>query len=335
MALALSASAERILYIDAAMPGNDPANQWNDLSASAYHFANNPTNPATYNAGDLSYDFDFSSRMVGTGDESIFDFETDCTAADELECIGSDGTPFSIVAYVNQNWVGGDAGTFNIVSKTDEPGDGQYRGWVFRGNPDSSVRFHFVMQPGNNTDRHFARTDFGVSGAPVLLVATTDGSGVLSNANWYVNGADVLVDPNPNFDLLFGSILNDNQLVLGRDGSVSNTNGWQGSLFFLEIHDVELTPGEVAARWNGGAVERAGVGSPIVSSTLKTVTGIPGYTFESLPGQSYAVEVTSDPVSGPWTTISTIIGNGGPTTAFDTGPGAANRILRYNLSIGQ
>mgnify|MGYP007094211965 CR=1 FL=1 len=92
---------------------------------------------------------------------------------------------------------------------------------------------------------------------------------------------------------------------------------------------------EVAARWNGGAVERAGVGSPIVSSTLKTVTGIPGYTFESLPGQSYAVEVTSDPVSGPWTTISTIIGNGGPTTAFDTSPGAANRILRYNLSIGQ
>ena len=75
IALALPAAAERILYIDAAQPGGDPSNTWLDLSASGYDFANDLSSPATYNAADLSYDFEFSDSMTGMGDETLFDFE--------------------------------------------------------------------------------------------------------------------------------------------------------------------------------------------------------------------------------------------------------------------
>ena len=63
LALTLPATAERILFLDAAAPGADPDNQWDDQSPSGYHFANDPVNGAVYNAANLSYDFAFSNRM--------------------------------------------------------------------------------------------------------------------------------------------------------------------------------------------------------------------------------------------------------------------------------
>ncbi len=146
--------ASRILYVDAVEPGPNPASLWEDLGLNGYAFSN--TSAVAHNdmpgSADDSYSFDVGDRMDGVGDASPFDFDTD-------KALGfSMGMPFSINAYFRQDWAF-DGFTGQILSKTDEPGDGQFTGWFFGGNPDASTRFDFFMQPGDNQNRMYARTD--------------------------------------------------------------------------------------------------------------------------------------------------------------------------------
>ena len=87
--------------------------------------------------------------MDGVGNESLFDFET--AYGDPFP--DGNPVPFSIVAYIDQDWSSAAAGGFTLLSKTDETGDGQFTGWVFAGNQDFPTRFDFSMQAGNNVDR--------------------------------------------------------------------------------------------------------------------------------------------------------------------------------------
>ena len=334
-AVACPAQAARILFLDAAMPGSDPTSVWEDLSPSGYDFNNSPTSPATYNAANLTYDFEFTNRMDGVGNESLFDFET--AYGDPFP--DGNPVPFSIVAFIDQDWSAG-VGGFAFVSKTDESGDGQFLGWILQGNQDFSKRFDFSMQPGNNVDRLYARTEDGFSqgssGSPMLVVVTHTGFGQPSlDVAWYVNGVQVpTVDVN---DALDGTVLNNNQLVLGQAdiGSGGDDNeGFQGSILFLEIHDVVLTPEEVAARWNGGAVERVGQPLPVVSTTVTPVTSVQSVTFDTLSGLEYVVQHNDDAIGSNWISTSKLVGNGGSLRAFDfAADPTPERIFRFLILI--
>ena len=84
--ISAQARAARTLWLDAAAPGANPGTTWEDLSPSGYDFANMG---ATHNAGTMSYHFvgDDEDIMVGIGDESLYDFETEKAGAGL-------GTPF-------------------------------------------------------------------------------------------------------------------------------------------------------------------------------------------------------------------------------------------------
>jgi hypothetical protein len=319
LVLACSTGAERILFLDAGSPGNNPNSQWDDLSSNGYHFVNSPSNSVAYNAANMSYDFDFGNRMDGIGDESLFDFDT---------AFGNppNATPFSIVAYLQQDWAGGDIGEFILLSKTDEPANSQFVGWAFGGNPDASNRFDFFMQPGNNVNRLYSRTNNGLSGSPMLLVVTHTGSGFTRNVNWYVNGAQVTLI---NFDdALAGSITNDFHLVLGSSklgSSQEDITGWRGSLFFLEIHDTVLTPAEVAARWNGGDVHRVIDTVAITDLLFQNVLTL---HYPSKVGRVYILEATED-ATAPFTPTGTMqVGNGQPQILCDPTLLPGSRIYR-------
>ena len=334
MATALPASAERILYIDAALPGADPTNTWADLSASGYDFANSVTNPATYNAVGLCFDFDFPDRMTGTGDESLFDFDTVWETSNDggVTPAGTNDTPFSIVAYVEEIWAF-DVGTFNIVSKTDQPGDGQFTGWTFKGNSSDREAYETSFQPGNNFDRLIVRTTDGFDGAPILLTVTHDGSGGIAGAEWYVNGAPANKGfPLGEGDFLFGSIQNDFPLVLGLDNSVSLAGGFQGSMFFIEIHDAVLTPEEVADRWNFGDVARAGQPSRVITSNVVPLPSIVEITFDTISDYDYDIEETDDLPGDSWSNVTTVGGTGGTVTNLIQTGGAAENNYRIVLT---
>jgi hypothetical protein len=337
MATALPAWAERILYIDAALPGADPTNTWTDLSASGYDFANSVTNPATYNAADLSYDFDFPNRMTGTGDESLFDFDTVWETSNDggVTPAGTNDTPFSIVAYVNENWAF-DQGTLNIVSKTnqrDGVGDDHFTGWTFKGVSDGAERYETNFQSGNNVDRLIVRTTQGYGGAPILLTVTHDGSGDLAGAEWYINGASV----NKGFamgegDFLFGTIRNDFPLVIGEDGTSTFNGGFQGSMYFIEIHDVVLTPEEVADRWNFGDVARSGQPSRVISHTVVPLASVVEISFDSISDYDYDIEETDDLPGDTWSHVTTLAGTGGTVTNLIQTGGAAEKNYRIVLT---
>jgi len=321
MAMALPAAAERILYIDAAMPGNDPTNTWVDLSASGYDFANHPSFSAEYNAANLSYDFEVGHSMCGTGDESLFDFETAWETGNEGPT-GTNATPFSIVAYVNQDHAFA-AGNYDIISKTDQPGTGQFQGWIFAGNSDQGNRFDFSMQPGNNADRLYRRIEDGYSGAPILLTLTYDGSGDAGGALWYVNGAESTQYGHVE-DTLFGSIRNDFPLVLG-------FNGAGGA---LEIHDVVLTPEEIADRWNTGDVARAGQPSRVIPSSSVAASNLIAISFDSISGFDYEIQETADLPGDTWTVTATVSGNGGVVTKRIAQDGSSEKIYRIVWNVG-
>ena len=242
LAIAGASQAARVLYVDAAAPGADPANTWMDNSASAYDFANEG---ATYSAANQSYVFTLDSSMVGTGNEAIFDFDTEMAGAGL-------GTSFTIIAYINSTWRNDAA--LSLVTKTDEPGTGQFTGWALMANQDSDALFDMMMQPGSNQTRMYTRTGEGMSGAPMLLAITLDGSGTPGGTQWYVNGPPTATTYTE--DGLVGSILNDNQVRLAKNGAMGGQTGWEGEMYFLEIYDTALSADDIAARWNSGSPAR-------------------------------------------------------------------------------
>ena len=329
-AWALPSAAERILYIDAAAPGDDPENIWADLSASGYDFVQAGSTPAAYNAANLSYDFEFTSGMDGVGDESIFDFDTAWETGD-TEPEGENATPFTIVAFISQV-LGGDA-QWNIVSKTEMVPGEHFIGWTLKGGGGTGKNYSLNMQPGNNFDRHYLRTTAGSINTPMLLTMSHDGSGETSGTSFYVDG--VKAGPgqfNFNENALYGSIRNNNPLVLGLNPEASSsTSGWHGSMFFIEIHDTVLTPEEVAGRWNGGDVFRPGQKTRVVNSALVPITSLQ-ISFETVGGFEYRVQETDDTIAGSWTDTATFNGTGDLLSTEmlpeASSPGKAYRVVK-------
>jgi hypothetical protein len=270
-----SATAARILYLDAAAPGANPSTVWEDQSPSGHDFSNSG---AIHNdlagTNDDHYAFGAGDRMDGTGNESLFDFDHSGPG-------GTGATPFTINAYFKQNWIGGDVLTLALVTKTDEPGNGLFRGFVMQGNSDSSTRFDFFTQPGNNTQRLYVRTNAGASFARIMYTVTFDGSGTFAGTKVYVNGLPVSTAQIAN--ALNGSMLNDNPMKLGAANVFDANNGWQGELYFVEIYDEVLSAQAVADRFDqiGGGGDPGPMPTPAdlldTNVTAGTIFNVPSH----------------------------------------------------------
>lgn len=269
------AQAARILHLDAAAPGANPGTTWEDLSPSGYDFANMG---ATHNAGTQSYHFvgDEEDTMVGTGDESLYDFET------EKAGVGL-GTPFSIVLYFRDtnNYGGANPG----ITKRAADGLGPFA--YLRVNsvdfaPTGRVDFglgHIAIppdvDPDDGADRVYHRTNTGpVNTDYHMVVITHDGSGTVAGTNQYHDGSSIPLATVYTEDNLFGSILNNEPLRLGTDPL--NSSVFQGEMAIVEIWN-EVLPGSYSeARWNGGQPERVPEPSAIVLVALGVV-GLVGH----------------------------------------------------------
>ena len=316
------------LAVDAAAPGSLPDFFWTDLTTNEYDFISTGSPPPVHvdNAGSSNdyYDIDVMNGFVGIGDESIYDFETEVAGAGM-------GTPFSINVYLQVTSFIVEGGKVLVV-KTDEPGTGQFQGWVYSLNGDKGNRADFFMQPGNNADRMYHRIDDdsgfpgGFVGQDIMVTLTHDGSGSNGGTKQYVNGVEVTIHPYEQ-DALGGPITNNNQVKIGNNQSFNADVGEDANLYFVEIYDTELTAGEISARWNSGNPTRATVSPDRPSILISTFgrTDDTGLTFTSATGTTYELQSTIGTNPPNW--ISTGLSQGGTgdsmvlvdPTGFDTG----------------
>lgn len=278
LGISAQARAARTLWLDAAAPGANPGTTWEDLSPSGYDFANMG---ATHNAATMSYHFvgDDEDIMVGTGDESLYDFETEKAGAGL-------GTPFSIVLYYRdtRDFAGANA----AITKRPANGLGPFvyvrnnsLDFAPTGRVDVGLGHVAIppdVDPEDGADRVYHRIDTGpVNTDYHMVVITHDGSGTAAGTNQYLDGSSVPLAPVYNEDNLVGSILNDEQLRLGTD--LLNSGVFQGEMAIVEIWN-EVLPGSYSeARWNGGQPQRVPEPSTMVLAALGVI-GLAGRVWQ-------------------------------------------------------
>jgi hypothetical protein len=331
---ATPATAARILYLDAAAPGQAPEFYWADLSASAYDFiaTGSPLPAHVDNPGEANdyFDMDRSNGFVGTGDESIFDFETERAGAGL-------GTPFSINLYFQITDFGPDKAD-QFVSKTDGVGgDGQFAGFMYKINADRDGRMDFMLQPGNNNDRTYHRTDNpAFNGTDVMMTVTHDGSGSSAGLKQYYNGSEALNIPFSANDLN-GSILTDEQVRIGIADAVGGQaalteGGVEANVYIIEIYDHILTAQEVSDRWNNGSPARATTSparpAPFVIDSV-ALSGGTGLEFSSLIGETYVLQFNLDTNTSDWVAAGlTVEETGGTMLMIDPAGYDSNKTYR-------
>ena len=233
-----AAEAQLIGYWNAANPANSGTTV-EDLSSSNYDMQLLGT---VTDAGDYwSFPGNTNSLIQGTGNESIYDFDT-------AQGTGSD--PFTVVGVYDQNVVGD---VFPTMVNKD---DGNFIGWGIAPRGDN----HWVdayAYPGSNSDRMYDRHSPGGSGKS-LVVWHMDGSGTVAGSDIYINGG--AIGPIYGEDNLNATILNNEPIRIG--GAISGGNHiYQGEIYLVQIWaGAESTlPGGSAAQfasdfWNGGQI---------------------------------------------------------------------------------
>ena len=254
MGLAVGAQAATIGYWDAAAPGAAPGTTFEGM-VNGYNFANTSGVTHVDNAGTANDYYDFTDpggagngdRMDGTGNENLYDWATD-----DGDGAGN-GKPFTIVFYGMMR-----AGeTPQIITKTDEPGDGQFLGWAWHGNSDGNGRWDIAAQPGDNANRLYTRTgDHGNLNVLTMMVMSSGGSGTNADIQWYTDGSATGTTYAQN--ALNATVTNSNHLVLGESGfgGTAGANGTNMQLHFIEILDEAVDQTWVTNRWIGGAPAR-------------------------------------------------------------------------------
>ena len=260
VAFGLSSQAAIIGHWDAAAPGANSSTTWQDHSASGYDMgAAGSAGAPVWNAGGW-YDLDRGNGFVGTGDNSVFNFETEVAGAGL-------GTPFSIHIYQHRtSFPGGGTTGENWVGKGPQETEnaGQWNGWLWGGNGDNAQRVDMSMQVGNNSDRMYHRIQdddghpAGFSDLDVMQTMTHDGSGTLAGTKQYINGLpegitwtlDTLTANMPG-----SSTQNEYPLYFGWDGR-GVESGTDANVYFIEIHNTVLSDQDVLDRWNDGSPSR-------------------------------------------------------------------------------
>lgn len=256
------ACASEILYVDAAAPGANPTATWKDLSASGYDFANSG---AVYNAASNSYVFDGSTAYLqGAGNEAAFDFET--------AKAGGAGNAFSVVMYLKPTDGSEEDRAGCPLSKMDAAGTG----WLVnaRGN---TTRVEAILSASSG--RVFDRGGVLASGWN-MIVATFDGSGTVEGTRIYLNGSTTALTPAYSEDTLAGSILNNEQLLIGRNaGLPASVSSFKGEIGFVEVWNETLSASYSQTRWNGGDPLRAVPEPSMVVLLSSVIIGLAAYAW--------------------------------------------------------
>jgi len=169
--------------------------------------------------------------------------------------------------------------TMAIVSKQKDSG-------VFHGYGVnlSSGKIRFVIRDDLSNVNSIESTNPINDGFFHHIVVTYDGSGDANGMKLYIDNVD---DTNiTNIAILNGTILNDaNFQISGRDGN--NITLDIGTIVDeVAVYDRELTPAEIAFRWNGGAgtqqIPGASTSFPIDNPTIISKNILQGTTINSI-----------------------------------------------------
>ena len=319
------ARAELVLYVDAATPGSDPANTWQDLSASGYDFTR--FGAISHSVENQSYQF-FGGNFQGgtTGSESDLDFDTDVGAGE------GNGDPLTIVAWLKLGDSNSDGGFMGKGLTTGVlwgvyalgPWDGGAAGQLHLAVNNGGDRVVARWGPGDNRLRNLADGNFH------LWVFHADGSGAKGEddddvTGLYIDGSLAEAVGDGIVDGLSGSILNDNEVWIGQ---IEQGNAFNGEIGFIEVWRGELPGGVTAAeygqaRWNGGTPDRGGIvpstpsirAAPIFQADYGEVTYL---SFESVLDVIYRLEYSLPSDTNIWfETGWKATGNGTTMLSFD------------------
>lgn len=238
-----AAEAQLIGYWNAANPAN-AGTTVEDLSSSNYDMQLQGT---VTDAGNYwSFPGSNTSVIQGTGNESIYDFDT---------AIGTGANPFTVVAVHDQN-VQGDVYP-SLVNKDD----GNFLGWAMAPRGDNN-NVDVYYQPGNNQSRMYERSGTVSGTGTHLVIWHSDGSGTTAGSTTYADGAELTTISYAQ-NGLNGSILNNEHLRIGGHQATANSTNhvYQGDVFWVQVWAgaEDTLPGGSAADfaalvWNGGQI---------------------------------------------------------------------------------
>jgi hypothetical protein len=253
------AGASPILYVDAAAPGADPGNTWEDISASGYDFSNIG---AIYDAASKSYQFDGGTGRLQGAATTLFDFET--------AKAGGVGNPFSVVMYINPS----DGGSTAVLS---HEASGTLQGWYVAPRT-ATGKIDMSLTGTTPSNRVFDRVQpMPAAGSGWdLIVMTVDGSGTASGVNFYINGSTTPMAVAYSEDSLTTSISNGERLRIGDD---NNGGLFVGKVGFVEVWNEVLPASYSVTRWNGGDPVRAIPEPGTISLLIVGVSGLVAYAW--------------------------------------------------------
>ncbi len=303
----LPASAERILYLDAAAPGILPGVVWADQTTNEYDFVNRG---AIHNPGLKSYTLDNPHGAAGQflegslAHEAAFDFERD--------------SAWSVVVYAKQN--GDGQHTEGVLSKVPA---NQNMGWEFAWRKHDWGWYEFV-RANTNADRSYKRVDSGSIDLNWHLVVITCTGPDISNVSIYEDGVDFsFADAYTGEPQVGTSILNDEPVRIGYEpfsGAAPQGAYFTGEIGFIEIWNEALPEQYAVDRWNGGSPARATVSPDRPQIVFQSVqrAAATGLIFQSVFGERYELQSTTETNPPNWTAAGlTLEGTGGQLTAVD------------------
>ena len=245
LVVAGAAQAQLLLNLDAANPANS-STTWVDSSSSGYDFSV-PAEVTYDDAGDR-YAFPQTAGVhaTGTGDESIFDFDT---------AQGTGATPWTVVSYFHHQGSGDRTPT--LVGKYTNTGGEQ--GWKIMARHDNAGNNNNVdstTESGIWSNRVYTRSAVPTPNES-MIVWHNDGTGTVAGTSLYFNGSPTATAPSYQENNLSSSILNNEPLRIG--GGIPTNAECGGDICFVQIWaGAESTlPGGSAAQlggltWNNG-----------------------------------------------------------------------------------
>ena len=336
-----STSAALLLSLDARAPGGSPSTEWVDLSANNAALTVGNGAP-THNAGTGTYTFDGDDQFLGSAaNESLFDFDVD---------VGTGADEFTVVFHAGVNTTGGSSAGDTPPTLVAKHANNTDPGWVAslkREHPGNKAGWHGEARVAN-FNRNIVRADgnleaipgFGPAADLHLYVMHFNGiAGSATMVETYLDGSTTPASSDQVDQSLAGSILNNDALRIGgQDSLVSATNGYRGTVQFIEIYSGTTIDNSIAAvltpsQYSALRFANLDVVIPIPEIGGPVATEVFGFELFTADGLVYRLESTTNLVGGSWVdTGARILGNSQTNTFFD--PAGFSTSKTYRVGIG-
>ena len=308
LAVEPAAASGRIFYVDAALPGPDPAATWTDWAGGA----DMQNHGAVHNPALASYTFDGSNTFMegSVAHESRFDFERD--------------HEWSLVVYAKAN--GDGQHTEGILSKVSVAAN---MGWQLAWRK-HEFGWYEMVRAHHNGDRSYRRADSGSADLDWHLAVISMTGPHISHVAVYEDGGASLPDIFLLEPQVSGSMLNDEPLRIGLDpftGADPKGAYFHGEIGFIEIWDEALPRQYAIDRWNGGNPAR-GLGPEAEIGGLE-IAANRVFLLDTVAGFTYRLESALDGPTPDWVPAGlTLSGNGGVMRFMDPAGHSTQRVYR-------